>query len=268
MENDMQGTTGDGPGRGLRDVERWQEEGAVHLFRPWLPAVADAAGVKPMDRVLDVGCGTGVLSRYLTDERKARVTGIDQNEAMLSVASAISPQIRWDRGRAELLPYENNSFDAVVSQFALSLFHNAEDAVKEMIRVVRPGKPIAVAVWDSLGSTAAFQALRNLLTREFGVGLTGSFAYDTEKLAALFRRPGIHTPEIRTLKALTTFPTIRSWIRAATRWWTWAVRIDDRDLEGFLPAGEKHLAGFADARGRVVFHASAHIVKTVKEQLD
>ncbi len=240
----------------------------MHLFRSWPPALADAAGIGPKDRVLDVGCGSGVLARYLTEYRQADVTGIEQREDLLSLATALAPQIRWDHGRAELLPYGNNSFDAVVSQFALAFFHNAEDAVKEMIRVVRPGKPIAVAVWDSLESTSAFQALRNLLSGEFGSRLNSMLSFDKECLSALFRHPGIHAPELRTLKSMVTFPSVGSWIRAGIRWFTWNGPASADDLKAWLPLAEKHLVRYADRQGKVTFEVSAHIVTTVKEQLD
>ncbi|HEY0896588.1 MAG TPA: class I SAM-dependent methyltransferase [Sphingobacteriaceae bacterium] len=264
----MDRLSGDKPGKVTLDVAGWQEEGAMHLFKPWPPALADAAGIRPQDRVLDVGCGTGVLARYLTEYRQADVTGIDQNEAMLSLASALAPQIRWDHGRAELLPYKNNSFDAVVSQFALTLFHNAEDAVKEMIRVVRPGRSIAVAVWDTLESSSAFQALRNVLSGEFGSRLAGRLSFDRERLSALFLHPGIHSPELRTLKSMATFPSVSSWIRAGMRWWGWTDPVSSEDLSAWLPVAEKALAGYADPQGKVTFEVSAHIITTVKEQLD
>jgi ubiquinone/menaquinone biosynthesis C-methylase UbiE len=244
------------------------EESAIHLFKTWIPRLADAAWIKPGDTVLDVGCGTGLLARYLNEHRQAQVTGIDQNRWMLSMASAIAPQIRWDYGMAELLPYPNNSFDAVLSQFALSLFHDAEDAVKEMIRVVRPGRSIAVTMWDSLESSSAYHALCDLFSREFGGKLIDRLSLDKERLISLFLHPGIHAPQISTLKSRVTFPSISSWIRSRIRWWSWTDPVSQPELEAFLPIAEIELARYANRHGWIEFDTSAHILTTVKEQLD
>ena len=79
---------------------------------------AEAASVKPGDRVLDVGCGTGVLSREVADRAGSdgRVFGLDVNEDMLALKRRICPDIDWHQGDAGELPFDDTSFDTVVSQ--------------------------------------------------------------------------------------------------------------------------------------------------------
>jgi ubiquinone/menaquinone biosynthesis C-methylase UbiE len=87
--------------------------------------------------VLDVACGTGILA----SEASARVgpngyvAGVDPNPGMLAVAARIAPSIEWRKGTAELLPYPDQSFDAVVSQFGLMFFIDRHQALREMLRV-------------------------------------------------------------------------------------------------------------------------------------
>src|SRR5262245_58736481 len=91
------------------------------LFAQWGLRVADAAAVRAGDSVLDVGCGTGVLACAAAERvvPGGHVVGIDPNEQMLAVARGKRTDIEWRMGRAEALPFDNASFDAVVSQFAL-----------------------------------------------------------------------------------------------------------------------------------------------------
>src|SRR5262245_8277752 len=141
------------------------------LFAQWGPRVADAAAVRAPDRVLDVGCGTGVLA-CAAAERVApngHVVGIDPNEQMLAVARSKRTDVEWRMGKAEALPFDDASFDAVVSQFALMFFESKPDAIAEMLRALRPaGGRLAVAVWDALDRVPGYLALTELLHDLFG----------------------------------------------------------------------------------------------------
>lgn len=109
---------------------------------------AEAASVKPGDRVLDVGCGTGVLSREVADRAGSdgRVFGLDVNEDMLALTRRICPDIDWHQGDAGELPFDDTSFDAVVSQFALMFVPDQMAALQEMWRVLASGGRLAVTV--------------------------------------------------------------------------------------------------------------------------
>src|SRR5262245_39607483 len=91
------------------------------LFAQWGPRMAQVAAVGAGDSVLDVGCGTGVLACAAAERvvPGGHVVGIDPNEQMLAIARGKRADVDWQTGRAEDLPFDNASFDAVVSQFAL-----------------------------------------------------------------------------------------------------------------------------------------------------
>src|SRR2546425_12051174 len=105
------------------------------------------AGVRPNQRVLDVGCGTGVVA--ITARRPGGiVTGFDLTPELLAVAkenAAIAEldHITWKEREVENLPFRDAEFDVVLSQFAHIFAPRPEVAVEEMLRVLNPGGRIA-----------------------------------------------------------------------------------------------------------------------------
>jgi SAM-dependent methyltransferase len=116
---------------------------AAHLVR--------FAGIRPGESVLDVGTGTGVVA--VTAARAgARVSALDLTPELLVEARENSriaghPEIAWQEGDVENLPYPDGSFDVVVSQFGHMFAPRAETAVGEMRRVLKSGGRVAFATW-------------------------------------------------------------------------------------------------------------------------
>jgi len=106
------------------------------------------------DRVLDVACGTGNLSLPAA-RAGAAVTGIDiaPNLIAQAKANAVAEQltIAFDVGNAEQLPYEDESFDTIVTMFGAMFAARPEKAADELLRVTRSGGRIAMANWTPTG---------------------------------------------------------------------------------------------------------------------
>jgi len=245
------------------------------LFQEWAGRVADAAGIHPggqrVLRVLDVGCGTGVLAREIASRlgSACSVVGLDRNEAMLEVARQKAPDIEWKHGRAEALPFDRAAFDAVVSQFGLMYFDGRIAAIQEMIRVLCPGGRLAVAVWGSLERTPGYAALAGLLRRLFGAQAAESLVApfelgDPARLQRLFAEAGFPEVQIASLEGTARFPSIEAWMYTEIRGWTLADRIDDEQFDRLLAEAQTSLGQFITPDGRVEFPEPAHIVTAVK----
>lgn len=114
------------------------------------PRLVAFAGVKPGARVLDVGCGSGVVG--LTAARLgAKVTGVDLTPELVARAKEnsklIGVEAEWREGDAEALPLPDASFDFVVSQFGHMFAPRPDVAIREMLRVLKRGGVIAFATW-------------------------------------------------------------------------------------------------------------------------
>src|SRR4051794_12306782 len=122
-------------------VGRWSRLIAAE-FLPWL-------GVDGGRRWLDVGCGTGELSRaILAFAAPGDVAGIDPSEGFLAFARAHTPQARFEVADARALPFETSSFECVVSGLVLNFVPEPAQAVAEMARVLVPGGTVGAYVWD------------------------------------------------------------------------------------------------------------------------
>lgn len=242
------------------------------LFAQWPARVLDAAAVCRGQSILDVACGTGVLAREAARRAGSagKVTGLDVNEGMLAVARRHAAGVEWRQGRAEALPFAAESFDAVLSQFGLMFFDDRQGALREMIRVLRRGGTLAVAVWDSLERTPGYAAMTGLLNRLFGEEIAGALRApyclgDKDALGALFAQAGLVRFGIETLEGKARFPSIASWVRTDIRGWTLADRIGDAQFSLLAAEAEIELRGFVRSDGAIEFAHPAHIVTATKE---
>jgi SAM-dependent methyltransferase len=242
------------------------------LFAKWGPRVADAAAIGPGQRVLDVGCGTGVLACAAAERvgPQGHVTGLDPNPQMLAVARRKPGAVVWQEGRAEALPFDDASFDAVVSQFALMFVESKPAAIAEMRRVLRPQGRLAVAVWDSLDHTPGYLALTKLLEKLFGAevaaAMHGPFTLgDRQALLRLFVDAGAADAEVRTHPGTVRFDSIDAMINTEHACvWTLGGILDAQQFAQLRHAAQDALRDFVGADGRVQFDCPAHIVTARK----
>ena len=117
--------------RPIRTNTNTSWDGEVADYRaPFL----EFAGTKPGDRVLDVGCGTGILTSALA-ERGPTVVGIDASEAYVADARGhrSNPEVTYDLGDVRQLPYGDSSFDTCVSTLVLDIIPEFERVVGKCV---------------------------------------------------------------------------------------------------------------------------------------
>jgi len=123
--------------------------------------------------VLDVGCGTGVISLLALQKGAAKVVCGDISNYMLEIARTKADKQGYGTNRidfrqldAESLPFEDASFDVVMTGMAMGLFPNQDKAITEMVRVLRPGCPLTVGAhgpehyWEACD--ASFRAINKM----------------------------------------------------------------------------------------------------------
>jgi len=239
------------------------------LFQQWAPRVTEAAQIQPGFRVLDVACGTGVLTRdaALRAGKNGHAAGLDVSPGMLVVAKRLAPEVEWREGMAESLPFEAASFDAVISQFGLMFFQDRELALREMMRVLVPGGRMAIAVWDALKHSAAYPIEVALLERVVGEpaadALRAPFLLgDQVALTELFRGAGVASIEVTKHIGTACFPSIRTMVEADLRGWlpVMGVVLTEEQIARVLNEAEQVLGQFVTPRGTVEFDSPALIV--------
>ena len=112
-------------------------------------AMVEAARVRPGQRALDVGCGSGALVGVLAEVVGVEnVAGVDPSEPFVEAARARVPDARILVGSAESLPFEDGEFDATLSQLVVNFLRDPALGLREMCRVTREGGVVAGCVWD------------------------------------------------------------------------------------------------------------------------
>jgi SAM-dependent methyltransferase len=127
-------------------VGRWSRL----VARQWVPWLK----IEPERRWLDVGCGTGVLTRAILELAAPReVVGVDPSDGFLAYARTRTAdgRVSFDTGSAGALPFDDEAFDAIVCGLVLNFVPDPVLGLGEMRRVARPGGTVAAYVWDYAG---------------------------------------------------------------------------------------------------------------------
>lgn len=139
------------------------------VFGPWAEYLVALAAPRPGERVLDLGCGTGVVTR-LAAQRAGSATGVDIDPAMLEVARRLDAggeyHVHWRRGDARRLELECATFDLCLCAQVLQHVPDREQALAEIRRVLKPNGRMVAAVWANIehtpGLLAVLQSLENV----------------------------------------------------------------------------------------------------------
>ena len=169
--------------------DQYQQEGsAAELFQRdivpritslWAKDLVDRACVRVGESVLDVACGTGVVTRLAAlRSGNGRVVGLDLNSDMLRVARGVAHadvmSIEWCEGSVLALPFEDGAFAIVLCQLGLQFFPDKSLALHEMARVLSFGGRLLLSVFTSIERTPVAYVFANALDRRLGEGASSA----------------------------------------------------------------------------------------------
>jgi len=241
------------------------------VFAQWPPILAKIAGIGPGDRVLDVGCGTGVLAREASARvaPAGKVIGLDLNERMLAVARRLRPEIEWRQGNAARLPFADGSFDVVASQFMLMFLPDRVAALREMWRVLAPGGRLSVVVCAAIGENKGYLALAEILRRQVSDAaaamVEGYFSLGDEvELARLANAAKISGAEVLTRQGWARFGSIDELLRIEIKGSPLAELVDAPAFERVRTEASQALRAYCGEAGRIVLPFNVRILAARK----
>ena len=243
----------------LSPAELYDQLFVPTLFGRFPHLVLDAAEVGCDQAVLDVGCGTGAAAEAALERTGSggRVAGVDPKEEMLDAARNKDVPIEWHAGSAEKLPLPDGSFDAVISQFALMFFEDPSQALREMVRVLRPGGRIAVSIPDAIDHSPGFSVLTELLHRRFGHEVAEGFRQpfrggDPDWLRQVCDQAGLTAARIQRRDESARFASAAEFVQAeGSCIWTLGGVLDENQLQRLATDAEESLAPFREPDGTV-----------------
>lgn len=179
------------------------------LMEPYGKDLANRLPISGLSDVLELACGTGIVTQLLRERlgEATRLVATDLSEGMLEVAKTktMSKPVEWKAVDATSLPFKDNSFDVVVSQFGVMFFPDKEKAMQEIFRVLRPGGRVLFNVWDKIEFNDFARISNKLVTDMFEsdppafytipFGLNDHFAIRT-----LLRGAGFHDIALTTIE--------------------------------------------------------------------
>ena len=198
---------------GPASFERYGGSAAENYERYFVPAIAaplaadllDVAALGVGQRVLDVGCGTGIVARFAAERvgPSGSVAGLDINPGMLAVARSIAAPgaaIEWHQSDAQATPFDGDAYDAALCQMGLQFFADKSAALREVRRVLAPGGRL---VANLPGPTPRLfgileQALRDHVTHEAASFVSTVFSlHDPRELRRLLDGAGFEDTSVR-----------------------------------------------------------------------
>ena len=195
-------------------AENYERYFVPAIGTPFATTLLDAVGLHRGERVLDVACGTGVVTRLAAErvDPDGAVGGLDVNPAMLAVARSVSSSgapIEWHEASAESLPLADGSFDVVLSSLGLQFVSGKLLALGEMRRVLAPNGRLAIATVGPTPQPFAIleQALARHVKPEAAAFMRVVFSlHEPQELEKLATDAGFTDVEVRSEALTLSFP--------------------------------------------------------------
>jgi ubiquinone/menaquinone biosynthesis C-methylase UbiE len=253
-------------------AHRYERCVARYILGPWAPSLVEAAGIRPGDQVLDVACGTGVVTRIAAERAGStgKVVGLDLNPDMIAVAQALPPsagaKIEWLTRSALDLGFDEGSFDAVLCQQGLQFFPDKLKALREMHHVLRSSGRLALSVWSNIGhyNAALGEALEQFIGHDTAQRFCASRqAPSRDELLGFTTEAGFSDVQINLARLQIRLPRLDQFTLehlAATPVAS-VIATADAEIRRAIGAGVMHqLKNYADSEGTVTYPEETYVV--------
>ncbi len=260
----------------LSQAESYEAYIVPAIFVQFTDALVATARPRSGNRVLDVGSGTGIVSRVVAPivGPSGRMVGLDIDLGMLSVARSLEPadgaDFEWGQGDVAKMPFENAEFDLVLSQAALQFFPHKLAALREIRRVLAPSGRLVVSVFRSIERNPAFEVLARALDRHVSPEVGGMrraiFAFgEAEELLSLLVDAGFKDSRLSSVQEMVRFPSPEEFLRRQLASQSpWVVdELDTKRLQALVVEVGTELRKFVNEDG-LSFPMEVHIVLAKK----
>ena len=261
-------------------AETYQHALIPAVFAPWAPLVVALADPHPGDRVLDIACGTGVVTRLAAQHvgRSGEITGLDLNPGMLAVAASLAPSdaatsapITWLEASATHMPLPDAGYDIAYCQLGLQFFPDRPAAIREMYRLMVSGGRLGLMVWQGIQHAPGFEALASALARHVSSEAAGimraPFALaEAEQLRALIAEGGFRDIAIQSVAGAVRFPSISRFVQDYVRGSPLAghvAKVSDESRAALVSEGGDALTSYVTGDG-LAFPIKAHLASARK----
>ncbi len=250
------------------DPEGWAAFSEPHT-RPLFLAVLDAVGAGPGTRLLDLGCGTGLLPAFAHD-RGAEVVGLDIAPALLAVADRLVPEVELHVADLQRLPFPDASFDAVTGVNAFQFAADPVAAIAEAARVLKPGGRLGVGLFaepERAESTVVHHAMSRL-SPPARAGDHAPYALsEGDNLARALRAGGLALADGGEVECVWAYRSQDDAVRGLMGSAGGTRAVEDAGADAVAAAIRAALAPFTDPAGAVAMHNMFRWVLATKEEV-
>jgi ubiquinone/menaquinone biosynthesis C-methylase UbiE len=261
-------------------AETYEQALVPAVFAPWAPLVVALADPQPGDRVLDIACGTGVVTRLAAQhvKRTGKVTGLDLNPGMLAFAASLTAPdaptnapITWLEASATHMPLDDAVYDIAYCQLGLQFFPDRPAAIREMYRVLVSGGRLGLMVWQGIHHAPGFEALAVALARSVSSEAAGIMRApftlaEAEQLRTLVADGGFRDITIQSVAGTVRFPSISHFVQDYVRGSPLAghvSKISDESRSALVSEVGDTLAAYVTGDG-LTFPIKAHLASAKK----
>lgn len=238
-------------------ADRYQSVLVPVIFEPWARELVRRAEPRAGETILDVACGTGVVTRELarTGLKYGELTAVDHSAEMLDVAKELGSQkglsAQWVKADAGALPFKTDQFDLALCQQALQFFPDRRAALSELHRVLKKGGRTAFSVQREISINPMLRAQAEALERNVGPDAGQAVRaicslFDQNEIRGMFESAGFCDVEIETVSLTLHHPDGRAFAAGAMGGMHTGDKLSGLGKGGIESAIDDFLSGLGD----------------------